>query len=219
MQRLQCAQFLDQSYAERLLKCLEEDVDWSTILIEDKRMKEQRSEMRSSPGEAPELAEIAYQSARRGFAYYFDANRLTSPQSDGEGRVRAPIPAALQELDTLLNSEEGLEVFRRVTSIPALARTDLMATRYCPGHFLAFHDDEAGDKRKAAFVINLTLGWKPAWGGLLQFLSTEGQIIETFVPRFNALHLFKVPQLHSVSFVTPFAQGNRYAISGWLYTE
>jgi Rps23 Pro-64 3,4-dihydroxylase Tpa1-like proline 4-hydroxylase len=35
-------------------------------------------------------------------------------------------------------------------------------------------------------------------------------------PRFNALHLFKVPQRHSVSLVAPFAGAPRLSITGWL---
>jgi SM-20-related protein len=217
-QRLHCADFLEPSYAETLLKCLEEDVDWSTVLVEDKRVKELRSEIRKElDADAADLAGRAYESARTGFSFYFEANRRTSPGSCGPQRVRATLPSALQEFDTFLNSAESMALFRQLTSITAIARTDLMATRYAPGHFLTFHDDEMA-MRKAAFVINLTANWKPAWGGLLQFLSPEGQIVDTFVPQFNSLHLFTVPQSHSVSFVAPFAQKTRYAISGWLYT-
>ena len=36
------------------------------------------------------------------------------------------------------------------------------------------------------------------------------------MPTFNALNLFAVPQLHSVSFVPPFAGALRFSVTGWL---
>jgi hypothetical protein len=217
--RLQCREFLDKDYAAALLLCLEQEVDWSVVLMEGKRIKELRSDRRQPGDDTFDLADKAYQTATQGFSYLFEANRRTSPAAGGDGHARAPLPATLRSLDAYLNSSPGLEFFRRVTSVPDLARAQIMATRYRPGDFLLFHDDDAGATRKAAFVINLTAGWQPGWGGLLQFLSTDGRVVDTFVPQFNVLHLFEVPQLHSVSFVAPFAQRTRHAISGWLYTD
>jgi Rps23 Pro-64 3,4-dihydroxylase Tpa1-like proline 4-hydroxylase len=36
------------------------------------------------------------------------------------------------------------------------------------------------------------------------------------MPVFNALNLFRVPLLHSVTLVTPFAGGARLSITGWF---
>ncbi len=36
------------------------------------------------------------------------------------------------------------------------------------------------------------------------------------MPHWNALSLFKVPQAHSVSLVSPWAGEPRYAITGWF---
>jgi Rps23 Pro-64 3,4-dihydroxylase Tpa1-like proline 4-hydroxylase len=41
-------------------------------------------------------------------------------------------------------------------------------------------------------------------------------VIEGYMPRFNTLNLFAVPQHHAVSFVPPFAPQGRIAISGWF---
>ena len=90
-------------------------------------------------------------------------------------------------------------------------------TRYDPGQFLLPHDDtDTTDDRRAAFVLNLSEDWWPDWGGLLQFLDEDRNVVETFSPHNGALALFKVPQLHAVSFVTPFALRSRYSITGWL---
>jgi Rps23 Pro-64 3,4-dihydroxylase Tpa1-like proline 4-hydroxylase len=48
------------------------------------------------------------------------------------------------------------------------------------------------------------------------FHSASGHVEQAFTPRFNALNIFKVPQLHSVSFVAPFVPFRRYAVTGWL---
>lgn len=217
-QRLRCTEFLQRPYAEALQKCLEEDVDWTVMLVEHNRIKElSREPCGAIQADRTHLAQKAYESAGRGYSFYFESNRRTSSEGDGGQRVREPLPRLLQEFQAQLNSAGGLQFFRQVTSISEIARTELMATRFGPGHFLAAHDDTAAH-RKAAFVVNLTSNWKPTWGGLLHFFSAGGQVVDTYVPEFNTLHLFGVPQIHSVSFVAPFAQQPRYAISGWLYT-
>jgi SM-20-related protein len=207
--RVRCADFLDEPYAQELLTCLEKDVDWSINFIQGQQEKELTSEMRADfVDTAGCLANAAYESAREGFSFHFEGNRRNLHSRDPQH----VLPPGLQGLYGRLNSTEFLHFFRRVTSIPSIVYADLKATRYRAGDFLTFHTDAASDKRKVTFIINLTVGWKPSWGGLLQFLSPDGQIVDTFVPE------FKVPQLHEVSFVTPFAQGIRYALSGWLYT-
>jgi SM-20-related protein len=72
--------------------------------------------------------------------------------------------------------------------------------------------------RRVAYVLGLTKDWKFDWGGFLQFLDPEsGRVIDSFPPAFNVLTLFRVPQWHSVSFVTPFAMGQRLSLLGWYY--
>jgi Rps23 Pro-64 3,4-dihydroxylase Tpa1-like proline 4-hydroxylase len=65
-------------------------------------------------------------------------------------------------------------------------------------------------------VFGLTPQWRIEWGGLLLFHGADGQVERGFVPRFNSLALFAVPQLHSVSMVTRAAPYRRYSITGWL---
>ena len=98
-----------------------------------------------------------------------------------------------------------------------LASTISEATRYGPGHFLTAHNDNiAGKNCLAAYVINMTPFWRADWGGNLLFLGKEGHVEEGYVPCFNALNLFRVPQVHMVSHVAPFANARRYSITGWL---
>jgi SM-20-related protein len=71
-----------------------------------------------------------------------------------------------------------------------------------------------------AYVFSFTKNWKIDWGGLLQFHDDENcKIIDSYVPAFNALTIFRVPQWHSVSYVTPFAMGPRYAVAGWYHGD
>ena len=44
-------------------------------------------------------------------------------------------------------------------------------------------------------------------------VSEDGNVEGGFVPTFNALNMFEVPQDHAVSYVAPFAPGIRYSIT------
>ena len=48
------------------------------------------------------------------------------------------------------------------------------------------------------------------------FHDADGHVAEGYVPRFNALNLFTVPQTHSVSQIASFVTASRYAITGWV---
>ncbi len=74
----------------------------------------------------------------------------------------------------------------------------------------------AGKQRRAAYVLSLTPEWRAEWGGVLEFLDADGHIAEGYVPCFNALNVFLVPQLHHVSCVAAFAAAPRLSLTGWL---
>lgn len=116
-----------------------------------------------------------------------------------------------------INSAPFLDFMREVTGISALVKADAQATLYGPGHFLSHHDDSEEERgRRVAYVLNLTIDeWRPEWGGYLNFFDESWDVIQAFAPRFNSLNLFRVPQLHSVGHVAPFAPNGRYAITGW----
>jgi Rps23 Pro-64 3,4-dihydroxylase Tpa1-like proline 4-hydroxylase len=119
-----------------------------------------------------------------------------------------------------INDQPFLDLMRDVTGITELAKADAQATLYAPGHFLAQHDDSHVKQGwKVAYVLNLCpVVWKADWGGYLNFLDDDGDVIAGWRPRFNTLNLFLVPQPHQVTFVPPFAPVARYAITGWLRT-
>ena len=117
-----------------------------------------------------------------------------------------------------LNAPAFLDLVRAVTGIGALCKADGQATLYGPSHYLGRHNDShVAEGWEVAYVLNLARDdWHPDWGGYLLFLDEEGDVIEGFRPRFNALNLFRVPQPHLVSYVPPFAPVGRMAVTGWL---
>jgi Rps23 Pro-64 3,4-dihydroxylase Tpa1-like proline 4-hydroxylase len=120
-----------------------------------------------------------------------------------------------------LNAPEFLALVREVTGIPELVKADAQATLFAPGHYLGRHiDSHVAEGWEVAYVLSLAReDWHPDWGGYLLFLDEQGDVVEGFRPRFNALNLFKVPQSHLVSFVPPFAPLGRIAVTGWLRTR
>jgi Rps23 Pro-64 3,4-dihydroxylase Tpa1-like proline 4-hydroxylase len=65
-------------------------------------------------------------------------------------------------------------------------------------------------------VFSATWGWHPDWGGLLQFYQEDGTPEDAWSPGFNTLSLFDTSYIHSVTYVTPFAQAPRLSLSGWF---
>ena len=163
------------------------------------------------PGELAEVEHSIHDRARQGFQYVFDTVRLRRGELDPG---KEPVLAAAAKL---VNSAGFLKFVRTLTGDDRAVSADAMLTRYLPGHFLTAHDDEAeGKTRLYAYVLNLTSQWRADWGGLLLFLGDEDHVEEGYVPAFNALNIFRVPQRHAVSFVTPFAEAPRLSVTGWI---
>ena len=120
-----------------------------------------------------------------------------------------------------INAPDFMQLARDITGIEALVKADGQATLFAPNHYLGRHiDSHVAEGWEVAYVLNFAReDWHPDWGGYLLFLDEEGDVIEGFRPRFNALNLFKVPQSHMVSYVPPFAPIGRMAVTGWLRTK
>lgn len=117
-----------------------------------------------------------------------------------------------------LNTPDFLELARAVTGIDSLFKADAQATLFAPNNYLGRHiDSHVAEGWEVAYVLNLARDdWHPDWGGYLLFLDEDGDVVEGYRPRFNALNLFRVPQPHLVSYVPPFAPIGRMAVTGWL---
>ena len=116
-----------------------------------------------------------------------------------------------------LASPEVVNVVREITGASDFDGVTAQATQFRQGHFLTRHlDDVSGEQRKHAFVLGLTEGWHPDWGGLLQFFTKQGEPTTSLSPGLNTLDLFEVSHVHSVTFVAPYALAPRCAVSGWF---
>jgi Rps23 Pro-64 3,4-dihydroxylase Tpa1-like proline 4-hydroxylase len=159
-----------------------------------------------------ELARLVHDGAAHGFSYLFRNFPLDDQRAAGRH-----LDHYLMRVLEFLNSPAFLTFAREITGAPGIRRLDAQATLYLPGHFLTRHDDHDPPKRRvAAYVLNLTPEWRADWGGILQFLDADGHVSEGYVPAFNALNVFRVPQPHAVSYVAPFARAGRYSITGWM---
>jgi len=120
-----------------------------------------------------------------------------------------------------LNAEAFMGLAREVTGIDNLVKADGQASLFAPNHYLGRHiDSHVAEGWEVAYVLNFAPpDWHPDWGGYLMFLDDDGDVVEGFRPRFNALNLFKVPTSHCVSYVPPFAPIGRIAVTGWLRTQ
>jgi Rps23 Pro-64 3,4-dihydroxylase Tpa1-like proline 4-hydroxylase len=211
--RIRIAPFLSAESAAALADHLQARTDWRLALKGESHQifefdEAARAAMSAEQGRA--LEKLAAPD-RPGFRYLYD--RIWAVHAE-KAREEGTMLAAFAEF---LRGEAVLELLRRVTGAADVATADAQATRYAPGHFLTIHDDsEQAKVRRVAYVLGLTQGWRTEWGGLLMFHDRQGDVEEAWRPRFNALTLFAVPQLHSVSAVVPFAPGARYSVSGWL---
>ena len=207
--RLHIPNVLTKVSAERIYRCLTQETAWSLTFNKDSDFCDLDN---VSQAERSKLVLAAWQRAPNGFQYFFDNHRLSR---DGE-TYRDP-SHYYAKVFAFLNSGTVLSLMRSVTGLPAIEWADAQATLYRPGDFLTVHNDEIGGHRRlAAYVLHFTPHWRPDWGGVLQFHGEDRHIEEGHVPAFNALSIFRVPMLHSVSQVALYG-GLRYSITGWFH--
>jgi Rps23 Pro-64 3,4-dihydroxylase Tpa1-like proline 4-hydroxylase len=211
--RVQVQDFLQPDAAELLRVCLATHVPFSLAERSDNAASRTHGHA-GMPEDAAyrDVLEAAYLHARDAFQFVYDSYMLGRARKEGWD-PHLPVHVVLD----FLNSPEFIDFARYLTGDDAINAVNAQATRYRPGQFLTPHDDQSSSEgRRYAYVINLTPRWKADWGGLLQFLDADGGVIETLLPRWNALSIFKVPQTHMVSLVSPWAGEERLAITGWF---
>ena len=209
--RLHIPNVLTEAAAVRLFRALQQETPWTVTLNKGANFLDIE---KVSPEERSKLAMGAFERAHSQFQYIYDNHRLSR-----NGEPYGNPGHYLAKLVAFLNAPATLAFMREVTGLDAIAWADAQATLYRPGDFLTVHDDETGGhKRLAAYVLNMTPGWRPDWGGVLQFFDARGNVAEGFVPTFNALNMFRVPAQHSVSQVALYG-GYRYSITGWFHAR
>ncbi len=213
--RLQIPNILTVPAAERLHQCLIRETPWGVVYNDGGRVVQVMAEqLRALPqDEGTKIITGAINRAKSGFQFLYHFYPMLSSYQAG----RDP-GLHLHEVLKALNSEPFLDLVRRVSGISTLAKADAQATLYAPGHFLTRHNDaaDAALKRRVAYVLSMTKDWHPDYGALLQFYDDQNGVTDVFVPRFNTLSLFTVPQMHAVTYTAPFAPVGRFAITGWF---
>jgi len=219
--RVQVRDVLTPETAREVLMVLAKGTQWGMAVGagEEKPRSFRAEETRTPQGQqslaaAAKNAEAHSAQGEYGFrfAHYPILTAVQEQWSDG---------AAHEVLLEHINAPEFMGLARDITGIDTLFKADGQATLFGPGHYLGRHiDSHVAEGWEVAYVLNFAReDWHPDWGGYLLFLDDEGDVIEGFRPRFNALNLFKVPQSHMVSFVPPFAPLGRLAVTGWLRTR
>ena len=212
--RVQVADFLAPECASALQADLSARDDWRQVVNSGPKVYDldRPTRARMPRDQAAALDTAVYAGAREGFQHRYESIRV--PDQPAE-RERSDDPLAA--FASFMSGGEAREFLRRVAGCDEIGFADAQATAYSPGDFLTAHDDAVeGKERLAAYVLSLTCGWRSDWGGLLLFHGADGLSIDGFVPRFNTLNLFAVPQVHSVSIVSRAAPFRRYSVTGWL---
>ncbi len=212
--RILIPNLLEPAPAEDLYNVLLHDTPWTLIYYDQGKvitLSPEEMQLLAPEERARRITQV-YGDARTHFGFIYQAFLMA------EHYARGTYPGhPLHSVFAFINSAPFLDLVRKVSGINSIARADGQATLFVPGHFLNTHDDQiTGHKRRVAYVLNLSKDWNPDWGGLLQFYGADRTIDEVFVPRFNTLALFTVPQSHAVTAIAPYAPVGRFAITGWF---
>ena len=215
--RIQVRDFLTNGAAEEIFQILSSRTPWGVAWPAGDVFSPQAIEAHelgeSAADTQREITQKTYGAAASGeyafqFARYPILNAYLGKWAEG-----GPHDLLLEHI----NAPEFLDFIRKVTSIPSIKKGDAQATLFAPGHFLGRHiDSHVAEGWVVAYVMNFAKDWHPNWGGYLNFLDDEGDVVAGYRPRFNALNMFKVPRTHMVTYVPPFAPIGRFAITGWF---
>jgi Rps23 Pro-64 3,4-dihydroxylase Tpa1-like proline 4-hydroxylase len=213
--RVRIADVLTAPSAARLYACLSTEVPWRLTYNEGAKniFLDPASLQQLGDRQQHELVQSILSRAQDHFQYLFRSYPMVSAYVQREDP-----DLFLHYVFEWLNDPRTLDVLGKITGIDTLRKANAQATLYRPGHFLTWHDDSGYPEqhRRVAYVLNMTQSWRADWGGQLQFLNSNGDVEEVWMPNYNSLTLFRVPTPHIVTYVTPFAKRSRYAITGWL---
>lgn len=206
---------LIEASAHALAAELAASTAWARTFRQGNTEREVGPEMLVSLGPAQLAAIEAFAREDSGshFRFLHDAIRIGTTAG-----ARAARGWAIDHLVEAFNSPQVLGIMAELSGEP-VNRFHGDATRYLPGHFLTIHNDGRSRARRVLAAVLGLSEWQVDWGGVLQFHDAKGDIVRGWVPRFNSLALFSVPQPHSVSAVTPLAPHPRLAIAGWFYSD
>ncbi len=211
---LRISNFLNDEFAKRISFCLEKEVDWGLACRIDGSPKTFQNTNDLNQLDSFDLDKLKSQ---LGVEFQFIYNTYMMVTAYIEKRDPN---LYLNRVLEWLNTPVVINYFKLLISDSSLKKINAQATRYLPGHYLTQHNDENLEEgRLYAYVMGFSKNWNPDWGGLLHILDENKNIVKTLVPEYNSLSIFKVPQNHFVSLVSPFAKNERLAITGWLLSK
>lgn len=212
--RVQIPDFLQPASAEMLHNAIETNKNWYLAYTENGQgVESSMDEIRQlQPAQRQKFINNINLRASSDFQYCFVQYYVSEAVKRGENSGHP-----LHAIEDFINGKSWLSFITRLTG-ESVTYSDGMVSIYGPGHYLTEHDDTHPDRdRVVAYVISLTKNWNKNWGGHLAFYDRDGNIEQAFVPRFNALNIFTVPQSHAVQIVAPFARQGRKSITGWVH--
>lgn len=188
--------FLQAPVAERLSRFFAQDAEYTTGFG-----------LKARYGFVPEDEFRAAPAADRFFRY---ANLV---QARGRA-VESPDFATFLAVLHAFESPETPAFFQAISG-RSLGAVTTAARRMTAGDFLVEHTDDIGD-RVLSFVLYLTPGWEPGWGGELHLDDGAGAYAHRVDPVFNRLVLFDARAWHRVAPFTDALGGRaRYTLGGW----
>jgi Rps23 Pro-64 3,4-dihydroxylase Tpa1-like proline 4-hydroxylase len=213
--RVRIPDLLQADFAERMHTACRDDVPYEYIChVDGNNVVIPEDDLRAmAPKDQAALQDSLVKAASEGVGFFYSGYQMRRAQADsGDEKL-----AFLHSMFDFVNSDEMLSMISAISGRDDITSADAHFTRYTPGQFLTRHkDDISREGRRIAYVMSFTKDWHPDWGGLLHFYEDNGSPRDFWVPMFNSLTLFDVRHVHSVSYVTPFAKGQRLSLTGWF---
>lgn len=216
--RLMIENFLMPDVAERMRDACLDSVPFDIqYVLDGKYQSMSRQEAADyNPQEQQTINNRIFAAASHGVGFLYDGYLRSRVKTSAESLLNDKL-AFLHEGFSYIGGEEVLAVISSITGSNDITGAEPQYTRFSPGHFLTRHRDVVGGRqRRIAFVLGLTKGWHPDWGGLLQFYKEDGTPRDAWMPRFNVLSIFDVSHIHAVTYVAPFATAPRLSLTGWF---
>lgn len=213
--RVRIPALLEEAVAERIRDICLRDVPWEYLThVDGKNIVIPASDFeRMNQGDANELYRKVSSAASDGVGFFYCGYKIDRRHADTDSEDLR----FLHDVFDFLSGDEMLGLIRDVTGRNDIRSADAQYTRYAPGQFLTRHRDaHDAEQRRLAYVLSFSKHWHPDWGGLLQFFEEDGTPRDAWIPTFNAMSLFDIRHIHSVTYVTPFALQPRLSLTGWF---
>lgn len=209
--RVQIKNFFSNETAIKLAKLFDEHNQWYLAYNEFNNFYESDyKQVESMPDDIKaQFMQSFYKRAENGFQYVFKQFYISQAVKLNEN-------SPLNFLHDYTNQKTFISLMQKLAGDNEISWVDAFASSYESGHFLTEHNDiHNKHNRVLAFTLGLTKNWNPNWGGNLVFFDKDKNIEEGFIPSFNTLNVFIIPQNHAVQFVTPSAKKDRLSFLGW----